>query len=134
MTLSFHIRHEVTFDRTKDVFFALAREDTYEHILQNDRQLSRLRQLGLLNDESLTDFGESVFNICQRKPNLWGDLLHFCHYTLWQSQNSSENGFSWTYRAFVDYIWVVNNVQINVETLEPIVSTLINNIETEPHF
>ena len=134
MTLSFHVRHEVTFDRSKDVFFALARDEEYEHILQSARQLSRLHQLGLLSNKRLTDLGEAVFNLCERKSDLWGDLLHFCHYTLWRPQNSSENGFSWTYRTFVGHIWLVNNVQINVETLEPIVSTLINDIEAEPHF
>jgi hypothetical protein len=134
MTLSFHIRHEVTFDRAKDVFFAIARGEEYEYILQNDRQLARLRQLGFLRDKELSELGEMVLNLCERKSDLWGDLLHFCHYALWQPQNSSENGFSWTYRTFVNHIWIENNVQINVETLEPIVSSMINSIEVEPNF
>lgn len=134
MTLSFHVRHEVTFDRAKEVLFAVAREETYEHVLQFERQITRLRQLGLMIDNRLTALGEAVFTLCEAKSDLWGDLLHFCHYTLWQPQKSSENGFSWTYRAFVNHIWFLNNFQINVGTLEPVVSTLINKIETEARF
>jgi hypothetical protein len=134
MTLSFHIRHEVTFDRAKDVFFALGRNEEYDHIIQSDRQISRLHKLGLLRDKNLTDLGKTIFELCEKKLDLWGDLLHFCHYTLWQAGNSSENGFSWTYRVFVNHIWSVNNIQINTESLEPVVSTLINDIEAEPNF
>lgn len=134
MTLSFHVRHEVTFDRAKEVFFAIAREDEYDHILQADRQITRLRQLALLNGNDLSPLGETVFSLCEAKPDLWGDLSHFCHYTLWQPQNSSENGFAWTYRTFVNHIWQQNNVQINVDSLEPVVSKLINDIESEPCF
>lgn len=134
MTLSFHVRHEVTFDRAKEVLFAIARGETYEHVLQPDRQIARLRQLGLMIDNKLTVLGEAVFALCEAKPDLWGDLLHFCHYTLWKPQKSSENGFAWTYQAFVDHIWSLNNFSINVENLEPVVSTLINKIEAEAHF
>jgi len=134
MTLSFHVRHEVTYDRAKEVFFAISREEGYDHVLQANRQVTRLRQLGLLHGDTLTLLGEKVFALCELKPDLWGDLLHFFHYTLWKPENSSENGFAWTYHTFVDHIWLLNAVQINVDTLEPIVSTLINDIEAEPQF
>lgn len=134
MTLSFHVRHEVTFDRAKEVLFAIAREEMYEHVLQADRQITRLRQLDMLSGNDLTPLGETVFAVCKTKPDLWGDLLHFFHYTLWQPQNSSANGFGWTYRRFVDHIWFLNNIHMNVDSLEPIVSKLINDIEAETHF
>lgn len=134
MTLSFHIRHEVTFDRAKDVFFATAKNEPYEYVLQGDRQLTRLKKLGLLQNKELSPIGETIFTLCERKPDLWGELLHFCHYTLWQPQYSSKNGFSWTYRTFVNHIWDENSLQINVEALEPIVSSLINRIDIEPYF
>ncbi|MBE2199244.1 MAG: hypothetical protein IAE79_11590 [Anaerolinea sp.] len=134
MTLSFHVRHEVTFDRAKEVLFAVAREETYEHVPQPERQITRLRQIGLMTGNKLTALGKTVFALSDTKPDLWGDLLHFCHYALWQPEKSSENGFTWTYRAFVDHIWSLKNIQINVDSLEPIVSTLINKIEAEAHF
>lgn len=134
MSLSFHVRHEVTYDRAQEVFFAVAREETYEHVLQSERQITRLRQLGFVSGNKLTTVGKTVFAVCETKPHLWGDLLHYCHYTLWEPQKSSEYGFSWTYRAFVDHIWLTNNVHVNVESLEPIVSTLINDIEAETDF
>lgn len=134
MTLSFHVRHEVTFDRTKDVLFAIAREESYEHVLQAPRQIFRLRQLNLLHGDELTAIGKTIFTLCETKPDLWCDLLHFCHYTLWQSQNSSKNAFGWTYRTFVNHIWPLDKVRIKVDNLELWVSKLINDIEYETHF
>ncbi|MBP7045034.1 MAG: hypothetical protein KBE23_19940 [Chloroflexi bacterium] len=134
MTLSFHVRHEVTFERAKEVLFAIGRGESYDHVLQADRQITRLRQLRLLSGDSLTSNGENIFSLCETKQDLWSDLLHFSHYTLWQPENSSENGFAWTYRTFVDHIWCLNHIQINVEGLEPVVSKLINDIEAENEF
>ena len=134
MTLSFHIRHEVTPERTREVLSAIASKQTYDHVTQSDRQTTRLRQLGLLSNGQITNNGLNIVNLCQKNPALWGDLLHFLHYSLWTDANSYENGFSWTYRHFVDYLWQAENVNLSSVYLNPIVSFLINQAETTPYF
>lgn len=134
MTLSFHIRHEVTPERTWEVFTAIASGQPYDHIIQYDRQATRLRQLGLLTNQKLTRQGLAIWKICQSKPDLWAEIAHFLHYTLWRESKCEENGFSWTYKNFTDHLWQVGNARLNNTYLEPIVSTLINQAELAPYF
>ena len=47
-SLNFHVRHEVTPERTWDVLVAIAEGYSFSHVIQADRQVGRLRQLGLL--------------------------------------------------------------------------------------
>ena len=134
MTLSFHIRHEVRPERSKNVLVAIAKNQTYNHIIQYDRQEARLRQLGFLTDKRLTETGQNVLIICERKPDLWGEIFHYQHYTLWHTNEPEKNGFSWTYRNFVNYLWETGHFETDNASLEPIVLSLINKVETEPAF
>ena len=134
MTLSFHIRHEVTPARLKEVLFALVNDEPYDYVTQADRQVTRLRQLGLLAGESVTDFGRNIYQLCQYNTDLWGGLLHFIHYTRWDNLYPSQHGFSWLYRQFVDQLWEDRSVQLSREYLDPLVASLSNEADTNPHF
>ncbi len=134
MTLSFHVRHEVTPERCYEVLNAWVMNQSYDQITQANRQLGRLRQLGLIAEDQPVNIGQITFKICQKKPTLWGDLLHFLHYTLWLETKSEENGFSWTYRAFTDYLWQKQEIKLDGDFWQPVVSTLSGQIESSPLF
>jgi hypothetical protein len=135
MTLSFHIRHEVRPDRTKDVFVSIANCEPDDHVIQAGRQLHRLRQLGLIDKTELSELGKTIFDLCQSNPNLWGDLLHYVQYTLWNEKTPDINGFSWTYRFLSNYMWRYAIItRIDHKFFEPVVSSLINEAEASNHF
>jgi hypothetical protein len=135
MTLSFHIRHEVRPERVKELFLCIAVEDSFEHITQLERQLTYLRQLQLVEGTLLSVAGQLIYELYKAKSDLWGDLLHFIQYTLWQQTGPELNGFSWTYRNLSDYFWQLGSAsEINHAFFEPIVSTLINRVENSPCF
>jgi hypothetical protein len=52
--LSFHVRHEATPDHVWGVLVAIAENYSFDHIIQSDRQLSRLRQLLLVEGISIS--------------------------------------------------------------------------------
>lgn len=133
-TLSFHIRHEVTPDRCSAVFEAIAEGLPYQHITQGDRQEARLRQIGLVTGQELSADGRAVAQICRQKPTLWGDLLHFLHYTRWSPAEPTAYAFSWVYRRFTDLLWEETHVLADESYLQPLVGTLIGAIETDPAF
>ena len=83
MTLNFHVRHEVTPERTSEVLQAIARGDTFDHVTQFERQMGRLRQLGLVTgtDLELTSLADMLLCITDAKPQLLPDLMHYIHYT-----------------------------------------------------
>lgn len=135
MTLSFHIRHEVRPERAKDVLVSIANSEPYDHIVQVDRQLHHLGQLGLIDQLKLSKLGEIILGLCQTKPDLWGDLLHFVQYTLWNENRPDLNGFSWTYRNLSNYLWQHATVTgIDHKFFEPVVSSLINQAEHSTYF
>ncbi len=134
MTLSFHIRHEVTSERSREVFSAIRLNAPLDHITQADRQQTRLRQIGLLDDNDLTTDGRTVDHLCERTPALWGDLLHYLHYSLWKADEPLEYGFSWTYRSFSDYLWRAGITCLDADLWEPVVGLLIGKIESIPCF
>lgn len=133
-SLSFHIRHEVTPERCKAVFQAIADGLPYQHITQSDRQKTRLQQLGLVTGRELSEDGEALARLCRKKPALWGDLLHFLHYTRWSPLKPTEYAFSWVYRQFTNLLWEATNVRVDESFLQPVVSSLIGAIEAEPAF
>lgn len=132
MAISLHVRHEVTPERCLAVLQALEQGQSYDHIVQADRQVVRLRQLGLVQEEELTPIGSALLAVCQQKPNLWGDLVHFLHYTLWDSQDDSRIGLSWTYRKLTDAAWNLGEFSVTTVTRDAMASSLINQIEEEP--
>ena len=134
MTFSFHIRHEVTPERSREVFDSIAVGSGYDHVTQPERQETRLRQLGLVASGGLTSKGQAVQSACARTPALWGDLLHYLHYGLWDAHAPLENVFSWTYRHFADYLWRAGNVCLDDSFWEPVVGFFIGEIEASQQF
>lgn len=134
MTLSFHIRHEVTPERSKEVFDAIGIFSSYDHVTQAERQETRLRQIGLVINNKFTENGEVVQRLCKKTPALWGDLLHYFHYSLWSTIQPLENGFSWTYQHFIDYLWKTGSVDLEDSFWEPVVGFLIGEVEASPFF
>src|SRR5262245_25654475 len=132
--LSFHIRHEVTPDRCRAVFESIVEGQPYQHVLQSDRQEVRLRQLGLVAANKLSDEGQALLQICRQKPTLWGDLLHCLHYTRWNLDNPLVHGFSWIYRQFTNLLWNTNQTNVDEAFLKPAVGVLIGMVEAEPAF
>jgi len=134
MTLSFHVRHEVTSDRCFEVLNALYSDRSCDQVVQAKRQLSRLSQLNLVDRGQITSLGNTVINICGKNSNLWGELLHFLHYTLWSKLHPEDNGFSWTYQAFTDYLWEKRQLSLDDEFWSPVVATISGQIETNQVF
>ena len=132
MAISLHVRHEVTPDRCFAVLQALEQGEGYDHITQPDRQVARLRQLGLVQEDKLTPLGSTLLSVCQQKPTLWGDLAHFLHYTVWDSQDDGRVGLSWTYRKLTDTAWNLGEFTVTTETRDAMASSLINQVEDEP--
>lgn len=133
MTVSLHVRHEVTPDRVYAILQGLSDGETIDHITQYERQITRLRQLGLIDHSEITILGNEALAICRRKPDLWGDLGHFLHYTLWESDEGKQYGLSWTYRQFTDAAWNLGTFELTSEIRETITSSLINQAELEPN-
>jgi hypothetical protein len=132
--LSFHIRHEVTPERCRAVIEAIAEGQTYQHVLQSDRQEARLRQLGLVTGQELSLEGQALAQVCRQKPVLWGEILHFLHYTRWSPREPTAHAFSWVYRQFTQLLWEANQALVDDGYLKPAVGTLIGIIESEPAF
>jgi hypothetical protein len=132
--LSFHVRHEVTPERSREVFESIAEGQPYKHVLQSDRQETRLRQLGLVGANELSDEGLILWHVCRQKPGLWGDLLHYFHYTLWSQTIPARHGFSWIYRQFTNLLWHANQTLADDTFLKPAVGELIGMVESEPVF
>ncbi len=132
MSVSLHVRHEVTPDRVYAVLQGLSEDEPIDHVVQADRQITRLRQLGLLDQNKVSPLGSEVLAICRRKPDLWGDLGHYLHYTLWDSDTNKQSGFSWTYKQFTDAAWGLGTFGLTVKLRETITSSLINQAEAEP--
>ncbi|HNS41023.1 MAG TPA: hypothetical protein PKJ56_12375 [Promineifilum sp.] len=131
MSFSLHVRHEVTPDRTWAVLQAIGNGESADHVVQSDRQAARLRQLGLLAGQELTPLGEQLLTICLIKPDLWGELGHYLHYTLWDTESEPISGFSWTYQKLVSEAWALGEFDLNAELKEVITTTLINSAEAD---
>jgi hypothetical protein len=65
------------------------------------------RDLGLIssNNLSLTDLGRQMTQLFRYKPNAFNEVMHLLFYTLWNSNISAENCFSWSYRKTCDQLW-----------------------------
>ncbi len=132
MAISLHVRHEVTPDRCFAILQALEQGEPYDHVTQSERQVARMRQLGLLQEDAPTSLGSTLLTLCQQKPDLWGNLAHYLHYTAWDSPGESRLGLSWTYRKVTDMAWNRGEFALTSETREEVASSLINQVEEEP--
>lgn len=134
MSLSFHIRHEVRPERMLEVIRCIQDWKPYDHVIQASRQVTRLRQLNLLEDQTLTVAGQSLANLARLEEAVWGEVLHFLHYTTWSEASPTTNGFGWLYRQFTDFLWQAGSAEANTAFLDPLVSFFINLIEEVPSF
>lgn len=132
MAISLHVRHEVTPDRVLAVLQGLSVGEDVDHITQWERQLTRLRQLGLVEQNIISPLGDNVLAIIQRNPDLWGEIGHFLHYSLWDSDKGKQLGFPWTYQKFTDAVWRLDSFELAAGLRETITSSLINLAEDEP--
>ncbi|MCU0496200.1 MAG: hypothetical protein MUF87_02475 [Anaerolineae bacterium] len=104
--LSFHVRHEVFPDRILEIIRSISDNEPIDTVVQWDRQLKRMRDFGLLTDDrTLTSIGEILLRVTLKKKIIWGELMHFLHYTTWNEASPYLNGFSWFYRTFCDYLF-----------------------------
>ena len=136
MTLNFHVRHEVTPDRTSEVLQAIARGDAFDHVIQFERQMGRLRQLGLVKDTGLelTPLADTLLRIIDAKPQLLSDLMHYIHYTCWSETEPLEHAFLWTYRVFCDRLVEQGECELTHQWIEASVTHLLGVIRESPHF
>lgn len=117
-TLNFHVRHEVTPERAWGVLDAIATGVDYLHITQSDRQLSRLRQLGLLSGKGapqLTEDGIQLHRIGQRRLDLVWELLHFLHYSRWRPTDPTADTMFFTYFDYCNLLYESKMVDLNAE-------------------
>lgn len=134
--LSFHVRHEVTPDRVWEVLAAVAGGYSFDPIVQSDRQLSRLRQLGLVESASirLTTIGLNLYQVGANKRHVAYDLLHYLHYTLWSQNKPLENTPYWTYRKFCEMLYEKSTCNLDLSTRDALTADLNNAInETFGH-
>ncbi len=133
MALSFHVRHEVTPRRCYEVITRLRQQEALDDVTQAPRQVARLKQLNLVDDK-ITPRGLDILNLCQERKVLWGDLLHFFHYTLWTRVTPEKNAYSWTYRTFTEHLWQMRAVDLQDHFWQAVVSHISGQIETGPVF
>jgi hypothetical protein len=106
--LNFHVRHEVNPEGVWGVLDALASENEIIHITQYDRQLSRLRHLGLITNQgnlTLTESGMEMHRIGLVRVDTMWDLMHFMHYTHWRSSEPTENTMFFTFREYCNLLY-----------------------------
>lgn len=134
MSLSVHIRHEVRPERMREVICCIAEGIDFDHVTQSERQLRRLRQLNLLHENTLSRQASLLIELAKDDESIWGEVFHYLHYISWSPAVASENGFSWLYRNFSDYLWNAGSIKIDTDFLHLAVSYFINKVEEVPYF
>jgi hypothetical protein len=132
--LSFHVRHEVKPDRVWGVLEAISEGFEYDHITQANRQLSRLRQLGLVSTNShpvLTATGEQIYQLGRTKPDVLREVFHFLHYKQWDPQEPVGSSMFYTYRAYCNLLYGKGALELTHEKREEITAELNGKISEE---
>jgi hypothetical protein len=136
--LDFHIRHEVTPERCWTVLSALDAGEDYGHVVQAERQLSRLRQLDLLAGQALspqlTKLGKTVVEVGQKNPKLTFDLLHYLHYTRWTSTRPHLNSAFWSYQSYCHLLYDRQECALDQSFKEQIANELDIQIRSSAFF
>lgn len=112
--LNFHVRHEVHPERVWAVLDAIVRGEEYDHITQYDRQISRLRQLGLIMSSGnlASEAGLELYRIGSQRLELVWEILHFLHYTRWQDSKPTEDTMFFTYRSYCDLLYQQHSIDL----------------------
>jgi hypothetical protein len=136
LPINFHVRHEVQPERVWGVLDALANENEYNHITQYDRQLSRLRQLDLVEKQNpiqLTENGIELHRIGVKRLDIAWDIMHFLHYTQWRQSNPIKNTMFYTYKKYCDLLYSQHNVEIGLQR-NSFAAEIISLISSEEYF
>jgi hypothetical protein len=130
--LNFHVRHEVTPERSWDVLAAMIEGYSFEHIVQADRQIGRLRQLGLaVKDKErivATLAGCELYRIGSRRLEVAMDVFHYLHYSLWDEGQLLENTLSWSYRTHCNVLFTAREFALDKAGIEHLAGELNNRI------
>lgn len=135
-TLNFHVRHEVTPERAWSVLDAIATGVDCRYVTQSDRQISRLRQLGLVSGKGtpqLTEDGRELHRIGQRRLDLVWELLHFLHYSRWRSIDPTADTMFFTYVNYCNLLCTVKVIDINAER-DRLAAEMTQRISNSPYF
>lgn len=116
-TLNFHVRHEVTPGRVWDVLTAVVEAYPFQHITQAERQLSRLRLLGLIEvnkkEVAATTIGFDLYRIGKQRQAVALDILHYLHYSLWCPVTPLVNTLAWSYRTHCDALFARKGCKVD---------------------
>lgn len=135
-TLNFHVRHEVTPERSWGVLDAVANESDHLHITQSDRQISRLRQLGLIAEKGahhLTEDGKQLHRIGQRRLDLVWELLHFLHYSRWRPTDPTADTMFFTYLDYCNLLYESKTTDLNAKR-DRLAAEMTQRISNTPYF
>ena len=135
-TLNFHVRHEVTPDRVWDVLSAIGKGTEIEHVTQFDRQLSRLRQIGLITSKGeaeLTENGQETLRIGSRRLEAVWDLLHFFHFVRWKVSNPIQDTMFFTYFEYCNLLYSKREVELSTQR-EILAAEMTSRITTSSYF
>lgn len=134
--LNFHVRHEVTPDRVWDVLSAVERGIGIEHVVQFDRQLSRLRQLELMTpkgEAELTENGQEILRIGSRRLEVAWDLLHFIHFVRWKESNPIQDTMFFTYFEYCNLLYSKREVDMSAQR-EVLAAEMTSRITASSYF
>lgn len=115
-TLNFHVRHEVQPQRVWDVINALATNTEYDYVTQYDRQISRMRNLGIVTTQGnieLTQVGQELYRIGTKRIDVLWDILHYLHYIQWNVDNPTEKTMFFTYQKYCDVLYEHGDFEIS---------------------
>ena len=93
-----------------------------------DRQrleaLVTARDLGLVDPDNntLASDGRVLVQLEMQKPDIFPDIVHGLHYTLWDQRRPSVNCFSWSYRALCQMLW--RGEVVSLENRRDVASTI----------
>lgn len=135
-TLNFHVRHEVTPERVWSVLDALVSGVEYDHVTQYDRQLGRMRQLGLVTGRGKivpTHDGLELHRIGTKRLEVVWEIMHFMHYTLWENTRPGDNSMFFTYRKYCDLLYEKHETDISPQR-EAFAAEMTSSITSSSYF
>ena len=134
--LNFHVRHEVNPESVWTVLTSLINGDDYQYVTQFDRQISRMRQIGLIISDKKTEpseCGREIYRIGQKRIEVMWELLHFLHYTQWRPIESGENSMFFTYVQYCNLLFSKREILLS-EYRKSFAAEIAGIISTSPFF
>lgn len=145
--LMFHVRHNARPVLIKEVLQILNGDNTltldgildigkqrgYQvgTVIQSKQSLKEnpiqtARDLDLIVDQSisLTNLGEQMVKLLLYKPNIFNEVMHILHYTLWAPVTATDNCFSWSYHTMCNQLWENSSATIDRGQIVSIISEI----------